>query len=101
MKRKSITVYDYDDRPTTIQLPDKKIRLLHVTVLSGDETGYVQFEDDTIQEFDASDCRIQSFYDGSYTVIDKEELAKWFDWVPEVKEFLSYERKSMMWHDKD
>ena len=94
MKRESITVYDYDDKPRTIQLPDKDIRLIHVTILSGDETGYVQFDDNTILDFDASNCRMQSFYDGSYTVIGDDKLAQWIDWDPKGREFLQHARKS-------
>ena len=95
MKRTSMTVYDYDDRPKEIKLPDKDIKLLHVTILSGDETGYVQFEDGTILEFDSSNCRMKSFYDGSYTVTDENDLRKWFDYQPKGK-FLQHARAEMM-----
>lgn len=95
MKRTSMTVYDYNDDPQIIKLPDKEITLVHVCVLSGDETGYVQFSDNTIMEFDASTCRMQSFFDGSYTVIGDDNLAKWLDWEPKG-EMLSYKRKDMM-----
>ena len=98
MKRTSMTVYDYDDRPKEIQLPDKDIKLLHVAILSGDETGYVQFEDGTILEFDASNCRCQSFYDGSYTVLGEEKIEDWIDWKPQAGEG-AWERMQMM--DKD
>ena len=98
MKRTSMTVYDYDDRPKEIQLPDKDIKLLHVVILSGDETGYVQFEDGTILEFDASNCRYQSFYDGSYTVSGDKKIEDWIDWKPKTGEG-AYERMRMM--DKD
>jgi hypothetical protein len=46
-------------------------------------------------EFDASDCRTQNFYDGSYTIAGEEDLEKWFDWEPEG-EMLSYKRKVAM-----
>lgn len=95
MKRERMVVFDYDDTPRTIELPDKDIALVHVTILSGDETGYVQFDDKTIMEFDASDCRMQNFYDGSYTITGEEDLEKWFDWEPEG-EMLSYKRKVAM-----
>jgi hypothetical protein len=101
MKRESITVFDYDDKPRTMQLPDKGIRLIHVTILSGDETGYVQFDDNTIFDFDASDCRIQNFYDGSYTVTGDDMIARWLDWDPQGKEFLSHLRKQDMWRIKE
>lgn len=95
MKRTSMTVYDYNDVPQIIKLPDKEITMVHVCVLSGDETGYVQFSDNTIMEFDASTCRMLSFYDGRYTVAGDDNLAKWFDWEPEGM-MLSYERQGMM-----
>lgn len=97
MKRERITIYDYDNKPKIIQLPDKDIRLIHVTILSGDETGYVQFDDNTIFDFDASDCRIQSYYDGSYTVTENDMLERWLDWDPQGKKHLSYSRNEDMW----
>lgn len=98
MKRTSMTVYDYVDRPKEIQLPDKDIKLLYVAILSGDETGYVQFEDGTILEFDASDSRWQDFFDGSYTVSGDKKIEEWIDWKPKEGEG-AFERMDMMYKD--
>lgn len=98
VKRTSMIIYDYDDRPHEIQLPDKDIKLLHVTILSGDETGYIEFEDGSTLEFDASICRCQDFYDGSYTVSGDGNIGKWMDWEPKTG-CGSYERMDMMYKE--
>ena len=74
----TITIYDYADKPLELELPDKKIKYISVTVLSGDETGTVYFEDGSRVNFDASDCRIQGFYDGSY-IVNGENIEKWIN----------------------
>lgn len=54
-----IKIYDYENKPTEIVIPDdKEISAIFVVVLSGDETGIVMFTDGTSIRFDASDCRI-------------------------------------------
>lgn len=95
MRRTTMTIYDYDDRPVTIQLPDKDIELVLVTILSGDETGHVKFTDKSCVYFDASDARSIDFFDGGYVVTGEDNLAKWFDSVPEGR-MISYERLDMM-----
>lgn len=87
-----IKVYDYDDRPLEIELPDKEIDFIHVTVLSGDETGYVVFTDKTRVEFDASDCRLMGYYDGSYLVTG-DDIDKWIKFEPSGERTISYERQ--------
>lgn len=52
-----IRIYDYDDNAVTIEIPDKPIKRIYVTVLTGDETGTIRFEDSTRLDFDASDDR--------------------------------------------
>ena len=47
-----IRIYDYDDNAVTIEIPDKPIKRIYVTVLTGDETGTIRFEDDTPDDRD-------------------------------------------------
>lgn len=47
-----IRIYDYDDNVVTIEIPDKPIKRIYVTVLTGDETGTIRFEDDTPDDRD-------------------------------------------------
>lgn len=53
--------------------------------------------DGTVYSFDASNNRIMSFDDGCYTINEKEEIEKWFNFKPTDKELhdtLSYVRQS-------
>lgn len=92
MKRANMVVYDYDDCPKVIELPDKEIESITVVVLSGDETGTVNFEDGTTLDFDASGWRTMSFFDGFY-VVKGDKLAKWLDFDATGKKYLSYTRQ--------
>ena len=51
---KKMKIYDYDNREVIIELPYKEIKEVFVNVLSGDETGIVEFVDGTYIRFDAS-----------------------------------------------
>lgn len=94
-----ITIYDYANTAKEIELPDKDVLEIAVTVLSGDETGYVKFTDGTEIEFDASDCRLMSYYDGAYTV-EGENIQKWIDFKPSGNRFtVSYERREKFFFD--
>ncbi len=73
----TMTIFDFEDTEVKIELPDKPIKAISVTVLSGDETGTVIFDDGTTVGFDASNSRICNFFDGSYTVIGEQI----FDWL--------------------
>jgi hypothetical protein len=88
-----ITIYDYASREKEITLPDKEIIEIVVTVLSGDETGYIEFADGAKVEFDASDTRFTDFYDGCYTV-KGERIQKWTDFKPSGTRTASYERQA-------
>jgi hypothetical protein len=72
---------------------DKKISEIYVKVLSGDETGYFKFTDGTQIEFDASNSRNFSYFDGEYTVVG-EHIMEWlcFD-TDNVRGTLSYARQ--------
>lgn len=95
-----IKIYDYDNDTKIIEIPaDKEIESIDVTVLSGDETGYIFFTDGTRKRFDASDCRITSFVDGSYTIPSKRVDA-WINWKPRGL-INSYERQSDFLDDEE
>ena len=88
---KTMTIYDYDDTPVEIELPDKDISIIRVTVLSGDETEVVLFEDGSALGFDASDCRFHDFYDGCYAVYGPM-IEKWMQFTPPEGDTVSYAR---------
>ena len=88
---RTITIYDYNNRAVLVEVPDKKIVAICVTVLSGDETGTIHFADGDRIQFDASDTRVLSFYDGYYEVIG-DNIEKWLNYEPSGYTF-SYDRK--------
>ena len=88
---KFMIIYGFADCAKMIPLPDKAITAIEVTVLSGDETGEVLFEDGTTLNFDARDCRIISSFDGRYT-IRGAAIDKWTHWNPTGKKMVSYSR---------
>ena len=89
-----IAIYDYRDRVKAITLPDKEISEIFVTVLSGDETGYIRFVDGTKLRFDAADDRFESYYDGDY-IVEGEDIKRWIDFKPSGNRTVSYERLSI------
>lgn len=84
-------IYDYADNKTEIVLPDKEILRIYVSVISGDETGNVEFTDGSLLYFDASNSRYMSFYDGSY-IVEGENIEKWLNFKPSNTTTVSYER---------
>ena len=53
-----VKIYDYDDKIKEIKIPeDKQIKSIYVRICSGDETGYINFTDNTSIMFDASCTR--------------------------------------------
>ena len=95
-----IKIYDYDNNAEMVEIPDnKKIESIDVTVLSGDETGYVFFTDGSKKEFDASDCRIMSFDDGSY-IVPSKKVNEWINWEPHGLTN-SYTRQSDFCHNNE
>ena len=89
----TITIYDYDNSPKIITIPeDKEIESIFVEIISGDETGWIKFTDGTDLDFDASDCRMIGYFDDSYCV-DRENIQKWIDWKPSKNSLCySYDR---------
>lgn len=86
-------IYDYDNKASVVEIPDKPIDYIHVIVLSGDETGIVYFKDDTMQSFDASDCRNTDCFDEEY-IVDDMYIKEWIAINPKVGNYdtKSYER---------
>lgn len=87
-------IYDYDNRVTEIEIPDnKQICTIFVNIVSGDETGFVEFADGDIIRFDASDCRIFGYDDGGY-IVKGDSIQKWLDWEPNDDDYTySYSRQ--------
>lgn len=81
-------IYDYDDKVKEIEIPDdKQIESINVRIFSGDETGFINFIDDTSIIFDASNSRCMSFDDGCY-IVDGDNIQKWLNWTPTHGEYL-------------
>ena len=86
-------IYDYNNAKVEVEVPDKPIHHITVTILSGDETGIVYFKDGTTQSFDASDCRNTDYFDDEYIVYDMF-IKEWAAINPKVDMFSakSYDR---------
>ena len=91
MNNLNIAVYDYNNKPTYIPIPDKEIKEIYVNVQSGDETGTITFQDGESIHFDASSNRTYSYDDGDYTVTG-DNIQKWIDFVPPLYTTASYNR---------
>lgn len=90
---KKITIYDFEDAPIVIETPPEKvIESIYVRVLSGDETGSINFTDGTNMDFDASNCRSFDFYDGDY-LVPSEKVQSWIDFEPSAHRTASYARQ--------
>lgn len=89
----TITIYDYDNSPKIITIPEgKTIESIFVKIMSRDETGWIKFTDGTDLYFDASDCRMNGYFDGNYC-IDGDNIQKWIDWKPSENSLCySYDR---------
>ena len=90
----TIRIYDYDNNVVKIEIPDKPIKSIYVTILSGDEIGIIRFEDGTQFDFDTSDDRITDFYDGSY-VVEGDDIVRWLEFRPRAGCTASYARQEM------
>lgn len=78
-------IYDYNNNAIEVDTGDEPINLITVTILSGDETGLIVFEDGTTQAFDASEYRCINFFDGQY-VVPGNQVEKWASIKPHVGE---------------
>ena len=86
-------IYDFENKVTIVEIPDKPIDRIEVTILSGDETGIIYFKDGTTQSFDASDCRNTDCFDEEY-IVDDMYIKEWIAIDPKVGSYdtKSYER---------
>lgn len=94
----AFTVYDYDNKPAVYYISDYKvsdIKEIFVSIISGDETGFIMMWDGTIYDFDASKTRTMNFDDGGYSITDKEDIVKWikFKTLKNSRETVSYVRQ--------
>ena len=89
-------IYDYSNNAIEVDTGDEPINLITVTILSGDETGLIVFEDGTTQAFDASKCRCTDAFDGQY-VVHGNQVEKWASIKPHVGEHetKSYKRANV------
>lgn len=85
-------IYDYANNEVDVELPDKEIGEIYVQVISGDETGIVNFTDGTHIYFDASESRMIGYDDGFY-IVEGDMINKWLAWKPSDKRTASYERQ--------
>lgn len=86
-------IYDYLDRQQEIEVRDG-INFIVITVVTGDETGIIHYNDGTIQAFDASDSRVIDFFDGTYFV-SEENVDKFIGFTPDESSAIcaSYQRQ--------
>ena len=94
----AFTVYDYDNKPAVYYISDYKvsdIKEIFVSIISGDETGFIMMWDGIIYDFDASKTRTMNFDDGGYSIADKEDIVKWikFKTLKNSRETVSYVRQ--------
>ena len=94
----AFTVYDYDNKPAVYYISDYKvsdIKEIFVSIISGDETGFIMMWDGIIYDFDASKTLTMNFDDGGYSITDKEDIVKWikFKTLKNSRETVSYVRQ--------
>lgn len=70
-------IFDYKDKVHPVELKSCGILAISVTILSGDETIDVYYEDGTVEYFDSSDNRIEDRFDGNYVVLG-DKLKEWY-----------------------
>ena len=95
------TVYDYANNAVEIEISGniEDIFVMKISVLSGDETGWVVMKDGTVINFDASYSRFESFVDGDYVLTSTEDIEKWlnFDINRRESDTISYCRQRYVW----
>lgn len=82
---KEINIYDYESKPTTMELPIEsidEIESIMVVVLTGDENVRIQLKNGTCIEKDASNCRRTDYIDGGYMLKSKSSIEKWINFMP-------------------
>lgn len=90
-----IKCYDYDNKEFSIQDEhnEEDISIINVTVITGDEIIAIYWNDNTQLNFDTgSETRNRDYYDGQYTIKDKEKIYKWLNWTGTDDRTYSYMR---------
>ena len=74
------TIYDYRSNSRIIEIDENKLKMLIVTILSGDEVVRVINEDNSSINYDAleDEERFTDIYDGMY-IVEPHELQYWVD----------------------
>ena len=91
-----VKIYDYDNNVVEVELPNKDIESIFVTIVSGDEIVTFNFVDGTSLTRDSSSSRNMDFYDGNYMVC-RNKVKEWIDFKPTHGKTASYERAGMEW----
>jgi hypothetical protein len=69
----TIDILDYKDRIRKVDVGElDEIKKMFVNVVTGDEILTVEYNNGSSVDFDSSDDRRRDFYDGNYTIYDKE-----------------------------
>lgn len=77
----TITLLDYNGKKREIT-PSKPFKAIRIEVVSGDEIAFVTYDDNTVESFDSSDCRIMNYFDYEYMLYDEERDINIYDfWV--------------------
>lgn len=90
-----IRCYDYNNEEFSIhdEHNEGDISIINVTVITGDEIITIYWSDNTQLNFDTgNETRITDFYDGQYTIKDKENIHKWLNWMGTNDRTYSYMR---------
>lgn len=94
-KNKKTIIFDYQNKPVEIELRNVKIVAISVTIISGDETVDIYYEDGKVNYFDSSECRHTDFFDGNYVVLG-DKIDEWLKWNKFLKyNYISYKRQEM------
>ena len=86
-------IFDYGNRARSVELKPVAIIAISVTILSGDETIDVYYEDGTVEYFDSSDNRREDNFDGNYVVMG-DKLKEWYRYTKfSGRLYISYARQ--------
>ena len=72
-------IYDYKNNPFEIDIGDKTIEFIFVSIISGDEKISIVFTDKTSSSYDSSNTRDINWNDGDY-VVSKDRIDEWIDY---------------------
>lgn len=88
---KILKIYDYADRITEVDLPDKEIKTISVSIVSGDEVVSIVYIDDTLDFYDSSKTRADNINNGHY-IVKGRDIEKFINWKPKLSGYHSHER---------